>query len=285
MLNGQSWQAPVFVQKADLFLKRRPLIKRVLLVVAILFVLNSIVNYFTRTGGSGVGGGSFGSIVVQCMFKSYAPIDGYVKSGNKFVNVSHVLSENKGQSGFLSVDFPTDKDDRHNYTLSYDVLVQPYLSQDISILEIGVKKGGSLKLWRELFSPKSTIYGLDIDPAAPTFNRDPNIKVIVADSNDVRLVRSTFSHSQFDIIVDDGDHHANAQYKAFSALQLSLKRTGVYIIEDVIHFKSIWYKAFQGEYSYQILADRSEVERLVVIYPTRSIAPHLSLGLLEQGFF
>jgi len=87
--------------------------------------------------------------------------------------------------------FPTDKEDKHNYTLYYDILFEPYLRKDISILEIGVKKGGSLKLWRELFSDHSYVYGIDIDPAVPTFVRDGHIKTLAMDSQETDLVKKS----------------------------------------------------------------------------------------------
>ena len=33
----------------------------------------------------------------------------------------------------------------------------------ITILEIGVYKGGSLQMWKNYFGPKAKIYGVDID--------------------------------------------------------------------------------------------------------------------------
>ena len=44
-------------------------------------------------------------------------------------------------------------------------------------MEVGVRKGGSLKLWRELYSDNSKIWGIDIAEFVPQFPRDANIKV------------------------------------------------------------------------------------------------------------
>lgn len=46
-----------------------------------------------------------------------------------------------------------------------------------------MKKGGSIKMWRELFSQESRIFGVDIDPAIPSFPMDANIKTMVLDSS------------------------------------------------------------------------------------------------------
>ena len=44
----------------------------------------------------------------------------------------------------------------------YERYLKDYQDKEIKILEIGVDKGASLKMWREYFS-KATICGLDID--------------------------------------------------------------------------------------------------------------------------
>lgn len=46
-----------------------------------------------------------------------------------------------------------------------------------------MKKGGSIKMWRELFTQESRIFGVDIDPAIPSFPLDANIKTMVLDSS------------------------------------------------------------------------------------------------------
>lgn len=73
--------------------------------------------------------------------------------------------------------FPTDKQNRHYYLQHYATLFQPYHPLDITILEVGVKMGGSIALWREYFSRHSFVYGLDIEYTVPMFTLDPNIKV------------------------------------------------------------------------------------------------------------
>lgn len=68
--------------------------------------------------------GGFGYVFVQCVFKAYHPLDEYRKSGQQYESVSAILGNST--KGWGSVEFPTDKATRHNYTLSYDVLLAPY---------------------------------------------------------------------------------------------------------------------------------------------------------------
>ena len=57
----------------------------------------------------------------------------------------------------------SDKGTRHNYIESYEWLFAPFQNEHITLLEIGVKRGYSLQLWREYFT-NATILGIDIKP-------------------------------------------------------------------------------------------------------------------------
>ena len=47
------------------------------------------------------------------------------------------------------------------YLEQYDPIFAPYINNKISLLELGVLKGGSLLLWRDYF-PEGTIAGIDM---------------------------------------------------------------------------------------------------------------------------
>src|SRR5258707_12788916 len=53
----------------------------------------------------------------------------------------------------------------HHYTHRYAPLFQPIRAQPIRLLELGVKDGASLRMWREYF-PHASIFGDDIIPGA-----------------------------------------------------------------------------------------------------------------------
>jgi len=55
--------------------------------------------------------------------------------------------------------YETDKI-RHGYLDVYDADRAPWIDKEITLLEIGVYRGGSLKLWRDYF-PRGTIVGID----------------------------------------------------------------------------------------------------------------------------
>ena len=51
----------------------------------------------------------------------------------------------------------------HHYFDIYTRHFEPYRSAPIKILEIGVFRGGSLRMWKKFFHPDSVIVGIDID--------------------------------------------------------------------------------------------------------------------------
>eukprot|EP01105_Mastigella_eilhardi_P014744 TRINITY_DN3359_c0_g1_i1.p1 TRINITY_DN3359_c0_g1~~TRINITY_DN3359_c0_g1_i1.p1 ORF type:complete len:283 (-),score=76.50 TRINITY_DN3359_c0_g1_i1:394-1191(-) len=131
----------------------------------------------------------------------------YRKTGKTYDSPSEVLltantfsKETMASKQFSGGAYPTDKANIHYYLQHYKELFEPYKLKDINILEIGVKLGGSIALWREYFTADSHIYGLDINCEVPTFNADPNIKVIIADSSK-DVTREYMQGVQYDIIV------------------------------------------------------------------------------------
>jgi hypothetical protein len=246
------------------------------------------INHIAASAGSGVGGAGFANIAVQCLFKSYASVEQYQKSDVVYDNVTDVVTS-KGRNphgvSYFSADFATDKFDRHNYTRYYDIVLAPYFKRDINLLEVGVKKGGSLKMWRELFSPASRIFGIDIDPGIPSFPFDANIKTITLSSTaDVYddSVRNAFRGVQFDVIVDDGLHTRAGQYATFRNLHPFLKPDGVFVVEDVYHVRVDDFLMRNPTWTFAVHLDKSLEERVMFLYPPQSIAGRTDVGLLPR---
>lgn len=136
--------------------------------------------------------------------------------------------------------FGTDKGNhRHGYQYMYSVLFNHYLKSPFSILEIGIKRGKSLKAWASLF-PNAEIVGIDrdlslVDPDVASF---PNITVIELDSRknifkDGESVPEKYRRlrNKFDLIIDDGSHKANDQVWT---LRTWFNRSKyAYVIEDI----------------------------------------------------
>jgi hypothetical protein len=246
-------------------------------------VAAALVGLFVRSANSSRGPAYR---FVQWFFYRYASLERYRKSGRRYDGAREVMEEHGGgrlpalvsrivpsQAGWFSRRVPTDKGDYHDYLRRYDRLLRPYMDQEgLRLLEVGVKKGGSMVLWRELFPESATIWGLDINPDVPTFSRDAGIKVLVLDSTDVAEVGASLRGRRFDIIIDDGLHTPHAQLATFTALYPFLEPTGIYIIEDVEEFDPARYG--RPGLEVRVYPDPSG-QRLVVLCPERSRARHL----------
>ncbi|MEV4608678.1 class I SAM-dependent methyltransferase [Neorhizobium sp. LMR1-1-1.1] len=104
------------------------------------------------------------------------------------------------------------------------------------ILEIGVYRGASLRLWSRFFGPGSTIVGIDLNPACSKSNNpDFNIHVEIGDQSDPDFLRMVVEkYGPFDLIIDDGSHVASHQIASFNELFMpGLKDNGIYFVEDL----------------------------------------------------
>lgn len=120
-----------------------------------------------------------------------------------------------------------------HYLDVYDGLLGPWMGKPVSFLEIGVYKGGSLRLWRDFFAPRARLTFVDIDPACKALEI-PGTDIRIGDQTDVPFLQQTAAEcGPFDIIVDDGGHKMDQQITSFRALWPALKDGGLYIVEDV----------------------------------------------------
>lgn len=115
-----------------------------------------------------------------------------------------------------------------------------------SLLEIGVAKWASIKMWREYF-PDANIIWIDI--------RKPlDIEwctIIQADIMQPFIYKLPIQ--SFDIIIDDGGHMVSQQKKAFNDLWDTLNPGGIYIMEDIFtSFGETWIDETPTTYDYLI---------------------------------
>ncbi len=107
-----------------------------------------------------------------------------------------------------------------------------YKNKKITILEIGILNGGSLKMWKNFFSSDSTIAGIDIIPKCKEYEKD-NIKIYIGDQTDINFLGSVIKEiGTPDIIIDDGGHTCNQQITSFDYLFQHLNNQGIYLVED-----------------------------------------------------
>ena len=62
------------------------------------------------------------------------------------------------------------KSSKYNkYFKNYEDVLGSYEGKDVTMIEIGVQDGGSLKIWQEFFGPNSRIIGVDLNPKCKIF--------------------------------------------------------------------------------------------------------------------
>ena len=121
-----------------------------------------------------------------------------------------------------------------------------YRGTDLTFLEIGIFKGGSLQLWRKFFGEKANIAGLDINPDCADYV-DPPTRAFIGSQADPAFLRSVIEQiGTPDIILDDGSHVASHQLASFKTLFPLLKVGGLYVIEDL--HTSYWAGFYEGGY-------------------------------------
>ena len=100
-----------------------------------------------------------------------------------------------------------------------------------AVFEIGVKNGGSLALWRQLF-PEARVVGLDL--RLSKIVRHDGIVYVEGDQTDrVLLAKIAEEHGPFDLVIDDGSHVGEHQLISLAALAPHVAPGGVYVVEDV----------------------------------------------------
>jgi hypothetical protein len=122
----------------------------------------------------------------------------------------------------------------HRYLDVYDPVLQPWVDKGIKLLEIGIRKGGSLQLWRDYF-PLGIITGIDLK-LPERFEVGERIQIFEGSQSDKRFlseVADKMAPKGFDIIIDDASHIGELTKTTFWHLfDNHLKPGGLYAIED-----------------------------------------------------
>ncbi len=110
------------------------------------------------------------------------------------------------------------------------------VDDELKILEIGVRNGGSLLCWDNVF-PNSIVYGVDINPKCKSLE-EYGFKIFIGDQSDNKFWNDFNDEvGGFDIIIDDGSHVPSDIIKSFDKLFPKMNNGGFYIIEDISHIE------------------------------------------------
>ncbi len=116
----------------------------------------------------------------------------------------------------------------------YESYLAPLRDRPLRVLELGIWKGVSLRVFSTYF-PNASIVGLDIALPQPDPSTVPNVKMIEGSQHDTSLLaRIGRDHAPngWDIVIDDASHSGLFSLRSFEALFPALKIGGLYFVED-----------------------------------------------------
>jgi len=122
------------------------------------------------------------------------------------------------------------------YFRTYEEVFSVFRGRAPRVLEIGVDRGGSLRLWKTYFGEGSRVVGLDVVEACRRFEDEAaEIFVRIGSQSDPDVLRTVVADfGPFDLIIDDGSHRASDQVASFNALfGPGLRDRGIYFVEDL----------------------------------------------------
>jgi len=100
-----------------------------------------------------------------------------------------------------------------------------------TVLELGVARGGSLKMWRDYF-PNAQIWGVDIDPDA-MLDYGPRVCTVLGSQADPAVIAQVAPGQEFDLVVDDGSHLVEHLTGSLRLIWPRIRSGGLYVMEDL----------------------------------------------------
>lgn len=118
-----------------------------------------------------------------------------------------------------------------SYLDIYDEYLNATRLQAKCVLELGVYRGASLKMWADYF-PNAQVWGIDVDPEAAQYDGE-RIHILTGSQADPAIVEQAAPGEMFDLVVDDGSHLVDHIIESHRLLWPRLNPGGHYFIEDL----------------------------------------------------
>lgn len=122
----------------------------------------------------------------------------------------------------------------------YFPLYERYLSplrasgRKITLLEIGIRHGGSLEMWIKYFGRENlSLFAIDLDPRCKTLETVFGCKIFIGSQSDEKFLGEVMKElPPLDILIDDGGHTMEQHEVSLKMLYPRVKPDGLYIVED-----------------------------------------------------
>ena len=202
----------------------------------------------------------------------------------------------------LAQKFNTDKNISGGYLDNYSKYFNEKRNYDIKLLELGIFKGGSLKLWKEYFQ-EGVIVGLD-RKLPVDLNEDRIVTYEGSQDDKVLLskIGNEVAKDGFDIIIDDCSHIGSVTKNTFWYMfDNYLKIDGIYVIEDwgtgywdswvdgrrynVKRFKATWWEIISDTISKNRLTKRIKSHDFGLVGFVKELIDEMGMGdITNQNF-
>lgn len=133
----------------------------------------------------------------------------------------------------------TDKNTVHSYLEElYEKLMFPKKNTAKNVLEVGIYKGGSIRLWADYFR-NATVYGLDVMSEDEVWEKIRGDERIILHTSCDAYNEETFKKNfldkniKCDILLDDGPHTLESMIQFIRLYSQIMADDGILIIEDV----------------------------------------------------
>ena len=114
----------------------------------------------------------------------------------------------------------------------YNELFSKYRNKKITFVEIGVKWGGSLLMWKKFFGDNARIIGVDLYPETKKLEKQ-GFEIFIGDQSSDIFWKNFFSKvGKIDILVDDGGHTNENQILTLNNVINHVNDDGLIVIED-----------------------------------------------------
>jgi hypothetical protein len=164
----------------------------------------------------------------------------------------------------------SDKNTVHKYLGVYETLMRPKKETACNILEVGVWRGGSIRLWYDYFK-NAVIFGLEHFSdkiIRADIKHNNRIKLYTnIDAYDETFFKNTFLNKgiKFDIIIDDGPHRLETIQSFVRLYSQLLTHDGILIVEDVKYLE--WTGILKNEVP-------DNLKQYIKIFDLRNISIH-----------
>lgn len=150
-----------------------------------------------------------------------------------------IKDENLGVETQKIQNYGTDKHIHPYIDEFYEENFSKLRNSKIKLVEIGVRGGASIQLWKSYFSSNAKIYGIDNlevkeihgIPVNNDWATGDNVKFIVGDAYSEEIVNKL--PNNIDILIDDGPHTFESHVNLIKLYLPKMNKNSMIIIEDI----------------------------------------------------